>query len=82
MSTWNLPENKRAVKHEGDGDTSCNWSTWKNPQRLGQEAGRVRNQRTNRDQPNYSIAEVSQNTEKSPGDLRRPDVNQTPVKDR
>ena len=31
--------------------------------------------------PNYSIIENSQNTEKSPGDLMRRTVTQTPVKD-
>ena len=31
------------------------------------------------DHPNYSIVEISQNTEKSPGDLRRLAVTQTPV---
>ena len=30
---------------------------------------------------NYSIVEISQNTEKSPGDLRRLTVTQTSVKD-
>ena len=33
--------------------------------------GRVRNRRTSRDHPNYSIAEIGQNTGKSPGDLKR-----------
>ena len=32
------------------------------------------------DHPNYSIIENGQNTEKSPGDLRRLTVTQTPVK--
>ena len=36
--------------------------------------------RTNRDHPNYSIVEISQNTEKSPSDLRRLLVTQTPAK--
>ena len=35
--------------------------------------------RTGRDYPNDSIAENDQNTEKSPGDLRRLAVTQTPV---
>ena len=34
----------------------------------------------NRDLPNYSIIEIGQNTEKSPGDLKRLAVTQTPVK--
>ena len=37
--------------------------------------------RTSRDHPNYSIFENGLNTEKSPGDLRRLAVTQTPVKD-
>ena len=37
--------------------------------------------RTSGDYPNYSIVENVQNTEKSPGDLRRLAVTQTPVKD-
>ena len=36
---------------------------------------------TDRDYPNDSITENSLNTEKSPGDLRRLAVTQTPVKD-
>ena len=37
--------------------------------------------RTSGDHPNYVIIENSQNTEKSPGDLRRLAATQTPVKD-
>ena len=37
--------------------------------------------RTNGDHPNYSIAEIGQNTKKTPGDLRRLADTQTPVKD-
>ena len=33
------------------------------------------------DCPNNSTVKISQNTEKSPGDLRRLAVTQTPVKD-
>ena len=36
---------------------------------------------TSGDHPNYSIIENGQNTEKSPGDLRKLAVTQTPVKD-
>ena len=39
------------------------------------------NKRTRGDHPNYSIIENGQNTEKSPGDLWRLAVTQTPVKD-
>ena len=37
--------------------------------------------RTGGDHPNESIMEDGQNTEKSPGDLRRLAITQTPVKD-
>ena len=37
--------------------------------------------RTSGNHPNYCIIEIGQNIEKSPGDLRRLAVNQTPVKD-
>ena len=33
------------------------------------------------DHPNYSIVENGQNTKRSPGDLRRLAVTQTPMKD-
>ena len=39
------------------------------------------NNGTNGDYPNYRIIEIGQNTEKSPGDLKRLAVTQTPVKD-
>ena len=39
------------------------------------------NKRTSGDNPNYSNVEISQNTEKSPGELRRLIITQTPVKD-
>ena len=38
------------------------------------------NKKTIRDHPNYSVIKVRQNTEKSPGDLRRLAVTQTPVR--
>ena len=42
--------------------------------------GGLGNWRTGGDYPNDSIAEDGQNTETSPGDLRRLAVSQTPVK--
>ena len=42
--------------------------------------GGIRSWSTSGDHPNYSIVENGQNTEKSPGDLRRLAVTQTPVK--
>ena len=43
--------------------------------------GGFRRWRSSGDHPNNSIIENGQNTEKSPGDLRRPAVTQFPVKD-
>ena len=48
---------------------------------LVQELENLKNKRKSRDHPNYSIIEVSQITEKNPGDLKRLVVTQTPVKD-
>ena len=42
--------------------------------------GELGSWRTGSDYPNDSIAENGQNTKKSPGDLRRLAVTQTPVK--
>ena len=37
----------------------------------------IKNQRTRVDHPDYSIVKIGQDTEKSPGDLRRHTVSQT-----
>ena len=42
---------------------------------------RLENKRMSGDNPNYCITKIGQNTEKSPEDLRRLAVTQTPVKD-
>ena len=73
-------ETKKAMEYEGDCDTNYNWCTWNNTQRISKGAGGVRNQRMSLDHPNHSIVEVGQNTEKSPGDIRRLTFIQTPVK--
>ena len=46
----------------------------------GTESGGLGNKRMIGDHTNYSIVEVGQNTEKSPGGLRRFAVTQTPVR--
>ena len=56
----------------------CNWYTWNNPHRIDQGARRLRNQ--SRDHLDYNIINIGQNTEKSPGDLRRLAVTQTLVR--
>ena len=51
------------------------------PKGLEKGTERVGNRRTSRNHSNYSIVEIGQNMEESPGDLRRLAVNQSPVKD-
>ena len=57
------------MEHEDDGDIYCNWWAQNNSQRLDKETGRVGNQRTSLDLPNFCIIDIGQNTEKSPGNL-------------
>ena len=68
------------MEHEGDGDYNSGWCTWDNPQRIGTETRRLENKSTSSDHPVYSIIKIGQNTEKSPGDLRRFALTRTPVK--
>ena len=51
------------------------------PKYMVKGTGRAGNRRSSRDHPNHGIAQIGQNTEKSPGDLRRLSVTRTPVKD-
>ena len=67
------------MEHESDGFTDCNRCSWYSHQRIIKRTGG--HDRTSEDYPNYSIVKIGQNTEKSPGDLRRLAVSQTPVKD-
>ena len=69
------------MAHEGNGDINFNWSLRNDPQRLGKGAARLRNQRTSGDHSDYSMVKIGQNTEKSPVDLRRLTISQTPVKE-
>ena len=59
--------------------TNCNWCSGNNPQRFDKVSRRLRNQRTSEDHSNYCIIEISKSSKKSPGDLRRFAVIQTPV---
>ena len=58
-------------------NNNCNWGTSNDLQRLDKGTGRNENRRTSRYHPNYSIVEIGQNTEKSPGKIRRLVVIQT-----
>ena len=65
---------------EGGGDTNSGWCTRNNLQGIGKGTGRLGNKRSG-NHPDYSIIKIGQNTEKSPGDLRRLALTQTPVED-
>ena len=45
---------KRAMGHEGAGDTICNWRSWNKPHRLGEGTGSLGNKRTSGDHPDYN----------------------------
>ena len=72
-------ELKKTMEHESDSDTNCNWCTWHSHKRISTGTVWLRNKNTSRDHSNYSIVEITLNTEKSPGDLRRLVVTQTTV---
>ena len=62
---------KKVLEHDCDGATNYNWHTWNGLEKLGKVVERVGNSRPNRDHLNSKIVEISQNSEKSPLDLRR-----------
>ena len=67
--------------HESDSDTNCNSCARYNLEGIGTGTGGFGDKRTSGVHPNYSITEIGQNTEKSPGDLRRLAVTQNSVED-
>ena len=69
------------MEHESDVYINCNWCSWYSHRRINKGTGGLGNNRTSGDHPNYSIIEIGQDFEKSPGDLRSLAVNQTLVKD-
>ena len=76
---WQRTE--KTAEHEDNGDTNCNWCTRNGSKRLVRKTGGIRHQRKIRNHPDYCIIEISQNTAKSPRDLRKLTVTQTPAKD-
>ena len=71
-----LKESKKKDKY------NCNWCSWYSHQKVNKGTGWLGNKRTSRDHSNYCIIDdISQNIEKSPGDLRKLAVTQTQVKD-
>ena len=72
-------ELKKTIEHESDDYTSCGWCSLYSHQEIGIGTKGLRDKRMSGDHPNYSVVEIVQNTEKSPGDLRRLGVTQSPV---
>ena len=68
------------MKHESDDYANFDWCFRNNNKRIIKRPRGLRSWQTGRDYPNDSITENGQITEKSPGDLRRFAVTQTPVK--
>ena len=68
------------MEHESDGYTNHDWYFWYSHQRIFKETGGIENKRTSEDNPNNYINDISQNTEKSPGDLSRLAITQTQMK--
>ena len=73
-----VKKNPKTMEDEGDGNTNCNWCARNNPQRIGTETERLGNKRRSQGNLECSI-KISQDTEKSPGDLRRLAVTEIPV---
>ena len=72
-------ELKKTIEDESNNYTNRDWCFWYRQQKIIKGTG-LGNKRTSRDHPNYNIIENSQNTEKSPRDLRGLAVTQTPEK--
>ena len=70
---------KKTMEHKRDDDTNCNLHAWYSHHWFGTGTRRLGNKRASGDHPKYRFVEICQNTEKSPGDLRRLAVTQTPV---
>ena len=80
INTLNLlgnKKNKQTMVHESNDYTNCNRCSWYSHQRIGTMTGGHGNNWTGGGCQNYSIVEIGQNTEKSPGDLNELAVTQT-----
>ena len=70
---------KKTSEHEIGGDINCNWWERYSHQGIGKGAEILGNKRISGNHPDYSIIKIGQNTEKSPGNLRRLAVTKTSV---
>ena len=71
----------KTVENESDVETNYSWCSLYSHQKINKGTGEIGNKKTSGDHPNFCVIEIGQNTEKSPGDLRKVAVAQTPVKD-
>ena len=67
---------KKTVEHGSNDCANCDWCVRHSNERIIKGPGELGSWRMSRDYPNDSIAEDGQNTEMSPGDLRRLAVTQ------
>ena len=67
------------MEHEGDNYTNCDWCFWQGNKRIVKGTAGFGSWLPSGDHPNNSVIEDGHNTEKSPGDLRRLAVTQSPV---
>ena len=73
-------ELKKTMGYESDDDTNCQGCTQYSHQRNSTGTGGLENKNRSGDHPNNSLIKIGQNTEESPGEVRRIAVTQTPVK--
>ena len=67
------------MEHESDNYTNRDWCFCYSHLRIIKGTRVLGGRKTSGDHPNNNIIENGQNTDKSPGDLRRHAVTQTPV---
>ena len=72
-----LARGLKKLEHESDSDINCYLCTWHSHQRIDTGTGGLGGKRMSGYQPNYNIVKIDQNTEKSPGDLRKIAVTHT-----
>ena len=68
------------MEEEGDDDTNCVWYTLDSSQKISTRTEKIENKMTSRNNSDQSIIEIHKNSKKSPGELRRLFVTQTPVR--
>ena len=68
------------MEHKSNCDANCNPCAQYSHQRIEKGTGRIGNKNSSGNHPNDNTVKISENTEKSPDDLRKLAVSETPVK--